>query len=559
MKFPGRGFGLVVLASIAFSIMPALCVPLPPSRPPEGASQSATDSLASDGAATPRDMAVLPLCKGNDNQKWDNCVGTFKIENLGEYSGEIRGRKPQGTGVFRSLDGSVYQGEFQNGVPHGKGRFTSAKGTVYIGQFSDGVAHGEGSESAADGSRYSGQYAYGARAGKGLLLFPDGRQYEGEFKDDRIEGYGTFNFPNGDSYTGVFDSGDPTDRGIFRYANGDRYVGAFKGFKPTGAGVLTFVSGIKFIGGFAEGQPDGPGVLYDDNGKLIFEGEFSGFTAIETALRDYEEKLKSKPAVANSNKSVAKSSEPDPVTGKNTAPIGLVSMPEAFSAASTRKVPQEKSNESVVAYVAGDPLRAEIPVDSATSMQSAASTPIAQSIPQRIDTAPKSDQAVDISVSRMSSAGTGISDVSVSGPDRSATNLSLAEQQKASSLPLKCQRGGDLIMSFISCEVLATQVEIENITFPKTGCRSGQNYLADYDQNRAAPWYDLIRLFKAYFYFRPFDYRGIHHYRDAVHFLVSQCNRAGDFTIRISDTDWTWPETGDAFSSPPKRSDTLSY
>jgi hypothetical protein len=548
----GQFWGCLVLASLTMSVLPALSVPLPPTRPAEMSSGQDGNGLTIDGnPPITRDATPLPLCKGSDNRKWDNCVGTFTIDNLGEYSGEIRERKPNGTGVFRALDGSLYQGEFQNGVPSGKGRFTSSKGALYIGEFADGVANGEGSEKASDGTRYSGQYTNGVREGKGQLNYPDGRRYEGDFKADRFEGYGEFNFPNGDSYTGVFYNGEPTDRGIFRYANGDRYVGGFKDFQPSGPGVLTFVSGVKFIGGFIEGNPKGPGVLYDINGELVFEGEFSGFASIEKALADYQTKQKFERAVVNIVSPAPSALESNPSLQAGVAPLEKGVAAEAPALEQSEKDIKASSNELVVNTISIAPLKAETEADAITSPQPL--IPDIDPVRKTTDMTAIPDQSVAVTIDSSALLTKAQSETPGSPLDLPRNTIPSEEtavvKEAASAPPLRCKRSGDLIVAFISCEVLSAQIEIDHITFPKTNCRSGQDYLADYDRDRKASWYDVIRLFKAYFYYRPFDYRGIHRYRDEVHFLVSRCARAGDFKIRIADVEWTWPENGEVFSS----------
>lgn len=500
-------------------------VPLPPSRGVDNPSPSAESLSSSD-----RDFAQsLPACPNAEPQKWNNCVGSLQVGNQGRYSGEFKNGRPDGSGVFTSRDGSVYQGEFQSGIPSGKGKFSSPNGNIYIGEFANGVANGEGTEQVADGSSYIGSFANGVRDGKGKLTFPDGRTYEGEFKADKFEGNGTFGFADGNSYTGVFSNNEPTERGIFRFVNGDRYVGEYKNFIPHGQGVLTFASGRKYIGVFVEGAPIGFGAFYDDNGALIHEGEFNGFASLEDALTRYAAKSKSgvasqpAPSISTNEKTDQQQPPPPQQTVINADP----------GSTQSDVTSQVDTSSDGTASLAKD---ASKPVISGGS--GAPAPDLSSQASPMLGTAGQNSVHSQQKMAGASSAG----DAAAQSPDPTSQTTSGATQ--SGNPPLGCKRSGDLLVSFIVCSVEATQIEIDDIRFPNSTCQSGRDYLKEYDRARSVAWFNIVTLFKAYFYFRPFDYRGAHRFRDKVYFLVRNCSGAADFTIRINNEDWTWPKDG---------------
>jgi len=435
----------------------------------------------------------VPLCKGSDPKKWDRCIGNLPISNLGDYTGEFRKGRPDGAGRFVGRDGSLYQGDFKLGVPSGKGRFTSPNGTVYLGEFSDGVANGQGRETAADGTTYIGAYINGAREGQGSLNIPGVRRFEGEFKADRIDGYGTYTFPNGDFYTGVVTNDSMSEQGIYQFSNGDRYVGTYKDFKPSGHGVLTTKSGLKWVGEFTSGIPDGFGSLYDANGELIAEKIFRGVAELQTAKTEFDNKKsqaaatpKSSPATITQQSDIAQSAS---VQAPNGVPLQTDQKENQ-----DLKTPQPNGGEHQNSVTLPDSGRAN-PIPSGTPL------------PEPV---------------QVSNGGTG-------------------DQNK----PLSCQRGGDILISYVVCDVLIPQADITAIRYHNDTCRSGADYLAEYDAVATKPWTDLYSHIKAHYYFRPFDYRGIHRFRDKVYFLAERCKSVPAFTITINKQEWDWPLHGD--------------
>ena len=80
-----------------------------------------------------------------------------KVKNM--FSSEIR------IDSYTFKDGSVYTGEMKGRKPNGKGRTVFKSGDVY-----------------------EGEYAKGKRQGYGVYTFPDGERYEGEWFQDQQHG-----------------------------------------------------------------------------------------------------------------------------------------------------------------------------------------------------------------------------------------------------------------------------------------------------------------------------------------------------------------------------------
>ncbi len=165
---------------------------------------------------------TLPLCKGNDSSKWNDCIGKIVDKNGNKYEGEYNdGKIIEGTALYPG--GSKYYGKFKNEIPHGEGTFIFPDGSKYYGEFNDGKANGQGIKS-----------------------WKDGREYVGEFKNDKFDGQGTFN-----------------------YSDGKKYVGEFKNDKRHGEGTLTYANGSVFIGNFTKGVPYGTGSCLNQNGVSV--------------------------------------------------------------------------------------------------------------------------------------------------------------------------------------------------------------------------------------------------------------------------------------------------
>ena len=91
------------------------------------------------------------------------------------FSSEIK----IGTHTFK--DGSVYTGEMKGRKPNGKGKTVFKNGNVY-----------------------EGEYVKGKREGYGIYMFPDGEKYEGQWFQDQQHGKGIYYFMNNNRYDGMW-------------------------------------------------------------------------------------------------------------------------------------------------------------------------------------------------------------------------------------------------------------------------------------------------------------------------------------------------------------------
>jgi len=105
----------------------------------------------------------LPTCKGNNQQQWNNCIGTIKGD-----------------------DGSAYEGDFANGQMDGYGLLTLPTGQKILGQFKKSVLSGRGLLVAKNGSRYAGEFDQNIFNGQGISILADGERIEGIYRNGQF-------------------------------------------------------------------------------------------------------------------------------------------------------------------------------------------------------------------------------------------------------------------------------------------------------------------------------------------------------------------------------------
>ena len=115
---------------------------------------------------------ALPNCPSDQNQRYDNCFGTFTFGKNSEWAGD------------------KYVGGYKDGKRNGQGTYTFADGDKYVGGFKDGKYHGQGTFTFGKNSEWAGD------------------KFVGEFKDDKFHGQGTYTFVSGRKETGYFMNGD---------------------------------------------------------------------------------------------------------------------------------------------------------------------------------------------------------------------------------------------------------------------------------------------------------------------------------------------------------------
>jgi len=111
------------------------------------------------------------------------------------------------------------------------------------------------------------------------------RTYVGDFEDGKMHGRGKYTFHNTHpvfkEYEGEFEDGEMHGKGKMIMTNEDVYVGDFQDDTMHGKGTLTFTfsedgspDGSRYVGDFDNGRMHGHGKMYDDEGKVVFDGEF---------------------------------------------------------------------------------------------------------------------------------------------------------------------------------------------------------------------------------------------------------------------------------------------
>ena len=74
-------------------------------------------------------------------------------------------------GNYTFKDGSVYTGEMKGRKPNGKGKTVFKNGDVYEGEYIKGKREGYGIYSFPDGEKYEGQWFQDQQHGKGIYYF----------------------------------------------------------------------------------------------------------------------------------------------------------------------------------------------------------------------------------------------------------------------------------------------------------------------------------------------------------------------------------------------------
>jgi len=130
---------------------------------------------------------------------------------------------------YRVLDGPVILKTYQpDGTLH----------STYVGDFEDGKMHGRG------------KYTFHTH--------PVFQEYEGEFNDGEMHGTGRMLMKNEDVYFGDFQHDLMHGRGTLRFT-----------FKEDGS-----QDGSRYEGDFDNGRMHGHGKMHDDEGNVVFDGEF---------------------------------------------------------------------------------------------------------------------------------------------------------------------------------------------------------------------------------------------------------------------------------------------
>lgn len=122
---------------------------------------------------------------------------------------------------------------------------------------------------------HEGNYHDNLRSGRGVYRWSDGRRFEGNYVRDLRDGYGVFTYPSGEKYEGQFCEGRRSGYGRFTFDEGRSvYEGEWSDGKYHGYGCLRWGPGFYYEGEFVDGRFHGHGKKSDPNGSIILEGEW---------------------------------------------------------------------------------------------------------------------------------------------------------------------------------------------------------------------------------------------------------------------------------------------
>ena len=81
---------------------------------------------------------ALPNCPSDQNQRYDNCFGTYAYPDGEKYVGEWKDDKMYGQGTYTFASGDKYAGEYKEDKRHGQGTYTFVGGRKEVGYFMNG-------------------------------------------------------------------------------------------------------------------------------------------------------------------------------------------------------------------------------------------------------------------------------------------------------------------------------------------------------------------------------------------------------------------------------------
>ena len=164
--------------------------------------------------------------------------GNAVAQNKGGFFGKVRDTFSTEIkiGNYTFKDGSVYTGEMKGRKPNGKGKTVFKNGDVYEGEYVKGKREGFGVYTFPDGERYEGQWYQDQQHGNGIYYFMNNNRYDGMWFQDYQHGPGTMYYHNGDIYVGDWVNDKREGKGTYTWRDGSKYVGDWKNDKIFAAG-----------------------------------------------------------------------------------------------------------------------------------------------------------------------------------------------------------------------------------------------------------------------------------------------------------------------------------
>jgi hypothetical protein len=137
------------------------------------------------------------------------------IYPTGIYTGQFKGEKRHGIGIFQLGTGEKYHGSWKDDCPTGKGRLTNMNDGFYEGDFFNGRFFGRGVYESSH-YKYNGMWLNDKQDGLGteMIFFPEQPEfrevYQGSFRNGLRQGHGTLTIIRGDNknvFNGQFEAG----------------------------------------------------------------------------------------------------------------------------------------------------------------------------------------------------------------------------------------------------------------------------------------------------------------------------------------------------------------
>lgn len=157
----------------------------------------------------------------------DSETSTIMYNNGEQYTGDLMGFIPHGTGVLKKANGTVYDGTFNMGQCTGQAHVAYKSGDSYDGELVDGTRNGFGTYTSESGAVYIGQFINNVKNGYGYSDFANSSYFIGQYKNSIKDGWGAFLFKNGDIYVGEFQNDKRTGKGIYIWAKSEEYATEF--------------------------------------------------------------------------------------------------------------------------------------------------------------------------------------------------------------------------------------------------------------------------------------------------------------------------------------------
>ena len=115
-------------------------------------------------------LILMLLLSGTEAWAQQDGKNQLVLSDGSVYTGQMKLRKPNGTGRTDHVNGDVYEGAYEKGLRKGVGICHYANGDLYLGFWDNDLRSGEGELQYASGDVYKGNWTGGERSGKGVYI-----------------------------------------------------------------------------------------------------------------------------------------------------------------------------------------------------------------------------------------------------------------------------------------------------------------------------------------------------------------------------------------------------